>query len=150
MESSRRPKRSLCFVMLRSPSSSLPALARCMTTAALPPRKSSDDLYIYRLSTNCFIIHLIHIYTYICRLPDILEKYHKQSGKRLWDAKHEVWSSKVLAFFPHSFGFSLLYVIWIWISSLFLHEPILSNQFSIVLWCLCVFHLIWVVGKWRI
>ncbi|CAI0393270.1 unnamed protein product [Linum tenue] len=28
-------------------------------------------------------------------LPDILEKYHKQSGKRLWDAKHENLSNEI-------------------------------------------------------
>ncbi|CAN0827426.1 Agamous-like MADS-box protein MADS9 [Linum grandiflorum] len=28
-------------------------------------------------------------------LPDILEKYHKQSGKRLWDAKHESLSNEI-------------------------------------------------------
>ncbi|CAI0393272.1 unnamed protein product [Linum tenue] len=55
MESSRRPKRSLCFVMLRSPSSSLPALARCMTTAALPPRKSDLHISSFSFSISNFI-----------------------------------------------------------------------------------------------
>ncbi|XP_047307244.1 agamous-like MADS-box protein MADS9 [Impatiens glandulifera] len=28
-------------------------------------------------------------------LPDILERYHKQSGKKLWDAKHENLSNEI-------------------------------------------------------
>lgn len=91
--------------MLEFPLLSSGAPERCMTTAALQirtnssfwvlgfslifvfPEKKQKSVFSDSLSlSGC----LWEILTWWWRRVEILEDYHKQSGTRLWDAKHEV------------------------------------------------------------
>lgn len=115
---SRRQRRSLFYVMLKYLLSFILALGRWLNTAALQLRNDLIHVFFMILSkkTNsvgflstfiliywvCFklkknkgtfcsyIFYEFYLFLVWWRLTEILDKYHGQSGKKLWDTKHEV------------------------------------------------------------